>query len=231
MKKDLVKKILSETEIGYDLISEKFSQTRNRFWGELEYIKDYAKDGDSVLDYGCGNGRLLELFEDRNIKYTGADTSGKLIEFARKKYKNREFVKLNPSQEIIPFSDEYFNSIYSIAVFHHIPDREFRLKMAKELFRVLKKDGRIIVTAWNLWQSRYRNEIYKNRFNKIIGKSKLDWNDCYISFTNNQGKVFNRFHHAFTIKDMENIFSEAGFEIEKCEIIDGRNIVLIGRKV
>ncbi|MFC1623214.1 class I SAM-dependent methyltransferase, partial [Patescibacteria group bacterium] len=189
MKKDLVKKILSETEVGYDLISEKFSQTRNRFWGELGYIKDFVKDGDSVLDYGCGNGRLLDLLGDKDIEYTGADTSGKLIEFARKKYENREFVKLNPSQEIIPFSDEYFNSVYSIAVFHHIPSNELRLKLAKELFRVTKKDGKIIVTAWNLWQSKYKKEIYKNRLRKLVGGSGLDWNDCYITFTNNQGKV------------------------------------------
>ncbi|MFC1644412.1 methyltransferase domain-containing protein [Patescibacteria group bacterium] len=230
MKKPLVKKILSETEVGYDLISEKFSQTRNRFWGELESIKDYVKDGDNVLDYGCGNGRLLELFLDKEIEYIGADISGNLIEFARRKYENREFVKLDPSQEILPFSDEYFNSVYSIAVFHHIPSGEFRLKLARELFRSVKSGGRIVVTAWNLWQPRYKKEIYKNWFRKMIGKSDLDWNDCYISFTDNEGKKFNRFHHAFTVGDLRNLFSKAGFKIEKCEVVDGRNVVLIGKK-
>lgn len=231
MRKSLAKKILLNTESGYDLISEKFSQTRKSFWGELEFIGDYVSDGDKVLDYGCGNGRLLELFKDKNIQYTGADVSRKLIEFARKKYENQEFLKLDPSQESLPFSDDYFNSVYSIAVFHHIPSQEMRLNLAKELFRITEKNGRVIITAWNLWQTKYKKEIYRNRIRRLMGRGGLDWNDCYITFTDNQGKVFNRFHHAFTVSDMRNLFSEAGFKIEKCEVVDERNVLLVGKKI
>ena len=51
-----------------------------------------------------------------------------------------------------------------------------------------------------------------------------------ISFTDNEGKKFERFHHAFTKRELRNLFSDAGFKIEKCEIPDGRNILLIGKK-
>ena len=66
MNKALVKKILKDTEVGYELISEKFSQTRHRFWKELEFIKNFTSDKSQVLDFGCGNGRLVELFLDKN---------------------------------------------------------------------------------------------------------------------------------------------------------------------
>ncbi len=232
MKRETINKILQQTEQGYDLISEKFSQTRKHFWGELEFIGEYAKVGDKILDYGCGNGRLLELFKGKNINYVGIDASGKLIEFARDKYETMdgvEFLKINPSQTSLPFPDNYFNTIYSIAVFHHLPDKKFRLRIVKEMHRILKPGGYIVVTVWNLWQPKYRKKIWQNWKNKILGKSELDWNDCWIDFTDNKGKKFKRYHHAFAKRELKQLFKQTGFKIEKCEIPDGRNILLVGR--
>jgi hypothetical protein len=86
------------------------------------------------------------------------------------------------------------------------------------------------VTVWNLWQKKYIKNILVSWWKKIFDASDLDWNDCYISFADNQGKKFQRFHHAFTQGELKELFFAAGFKIEKCEIINGRNIVLIGRK-
>lgn len=232
MDQDLVNKILSETEQGYDLMADKFSETRKFFWRDLEFIGDYAKDGDKVLDYGCGNGRLLELLARKNVNYTGVDVSQKLIDIAKNKYKpeNIEFYKINASQSSLAFENNYFNTVYSIAVFHHIPGEELRKEIIKEIYRVTKPGGYIIITVWNLWQKRYIKNILKNWLNKIIGESKLDWNDCYVTFKNNQGKVFNRYHYVFTKNELKSLFSGAGFMIERCDIIESRNILLIGRK-
>ncbi|NTV41453.1 MAG: class I SAM-dependent methyltransferase [Candidatus Moranbacteria bacterium] len=247
MKKEIAEKILKDTEAGYDLISEKFSQTRKHFWRGLEFIKDYCAENDKVLDWGCGNGRLLELIGDKNIDYFGFDVSQSLIWKARNKYKsdNLHFSKINPVQGTIPLADNFFNTIYSIAVFHHFPSKKYRQDVARELFAKTKKGGRIVITVWYLFpasthgndrsstrggQKRYFKNILKNWLEKLRGKSFLDWNDCEISFTDNQGQKFQRFHHAFTKRELKQLFQQAGFEIEKCEIVDGRNILLIGRK-
>jgi len=230
MNDSLVKKILSETESGYDKMSEKFSQTRKFFWRGMEFIKDYVKDGDEVLDYGCGNGRLLELFPDQDLNYLGVDVSEKLIDFAKKSHPNARFSKLNPSQTSLALDNDFFNAIYSIAVFHHFPSFEYKKKMAEELYRVTQKDGQVIITVWNLWQKKYAKNIIKNWINKILGKSKIDFNDCYITFKNNQGEVFSRFHHAFTKRELKKLFECVGFQTEMCKVINGRNIVYIGKK-
>jgi len=231
MKKEIVKKILNETEEGYDSMSVKFSETRKYFWRGLEFIGDYTKDGDRILDFGCGNGRLLELIGGvQDMQYYGIDVSQKLIDIAEKRYPNQTFQKIDLLQTTLPVADDYFNTVYSIAVFHHFPSKKYREDVAKELYRVTKKDGRIIITVWNLYQKRYKKNILCNWKNKIFRKSNLDWNDCYISFTDNEGKKFQRFHHAFTKRELKKLFSSAGFEIEKCETINGRNIVLIGKK-
>lgn len=232
MDKYETKKILGELEKGYDLVADKFSETRKHFWRDLEFIGDYTKDGDKILDYGCGNGRLLELISGKNIEYTGVDVSQKLIDIAKNKYKseNIKFYKINTSQSSLAFENNYFNTIYSIAVLHHIPGKELRREIVKEIYRVTKPGGCIVITVWNLWQKRYIKNIFKNWLGKIIGESKLDWNDCYVTFKNNQGKVFNRYHHAFMKRELKKLFSKAGFKIEKYEIINKRNIVLIGKK-
>ena len=86
MKQEKINKILSELELGYDQMAEKFSGTRKNFWGDLEFIADYIETGDAILDYGCGNGRLLEILKDKKISYAGTDVSGKLIDLAKTKY-------------------------------------------------------------------------------------------------------------------------------------------------
>jgi len=263
----MINKILQETEVGYDMMSQKFSETRKFFWRGLEFIGDYAKDGDKILDFGCGNGRLLELFNQKNIEYFGVDVSQKLIDSAKNKYagSNITFSKINPSprtkakneksddlenlepvkkvylnqddsqrlvrgrQNSLAFTDNFFNSAYSIAVFHHFP-KEHAEKMAQELHRIIKSEGYIVITVWYLWQKNYIKNILKNWIGKLMGERELDWNDCYVSFKNNEGKIFQRYHHAYTKKELKKIFSKAGFAIEKCEVMNKRNIVLIGKK-
>ncbi len=234
MKKKITEKILHDTEVGYDSIAQKFSQTRKHFWRGLEFLKDYVREGDTVFDFGCGNGRLLELIGDvKNLEYYGADVSAKLIDIAKNKYvgENIKFSKLNPVQNAIPFESGFFNTICSIAVFHHFPSKEYREKMAKELYRVTKPSGHVVITVWYLWQKKYFKNILKNWIKKIKGGSELEVNDCMISFTDNQGKVFQRFHHAFTRRELKKLFESAGFEIEKCEVVGERNIILIGKKL
>jgi len=232
MKKEIAEKILKETEIGYDLISQKFSQTRKHFWRGLEFIKDYTYGNDNVFDFGCGNGRLLELIGDKNVHYYGLDISQSLIGKAKEKYKddNFHFSKINPVQGAIPLADNFFNTVYSIAVFHHFPSEKYRQDMAKELYAKTKDGGHIIITVWYLFQRRYLKNILKNWLAKLQGKSAFDWNDCEISFTDNQDRRFWRFHHAFTKGELKKLFQRAGFKVERCEIVNNRNILLVGRK-
>jgi SAM-dependent methyltransferase len=233
MQRKVAEKILKETESGYDLISTKFSQTRKHFWRGLEFIGNYTKAGDRVLDYGCGNGRLLELIGSiENIQYLGLDVSKELIDRAKGKYQgsNIQFSKLNIDQESLALEKNFFNTGYSIAVFHHFPSRAYRKKVAHLIAGALKDDGYIIVTVWYLWQKKYFGNILKNWMDKILGKSQLDWNDCLIPFTDNQGNKFPRFHHAFTKRELKKLFEDVGFQTELCAVSDGRNILYVGKK-
>lgn len=203
------KYLIEKTKDYFDKNVEGFSGSRKEAWPEFEELKKYIKDGEKILDLGCGNGRLFELFKNKNTEYTGVDFSEKFIDKARKKYGN--YFQVADLSEL-PFSDNYFDSIWAIAVFHHIPSAKFRLKTLKEINRALKKNGRIMMTCWNLWQPNYLKLLLKFTFRKLVGLSKLDFKDILLS----PKKIkIQRYYHAFTKKELKKLFQKAGFKVEE----------------
>ena len=81
------------------------------------------------------------------------------------------FQKINPSQDTLPFPDNNFNMVYSIAVFHHLP-KEHAQKMAQELYRVTQSGGVAVITVWNLYQKKYLKNLMRNWIQKISGQSR-----------------------------------------------------------
>lgn len=94
-----------------------------------------------VLEVGCGIGRWAEFLTKRGIDYTGIDISPKMVKVAKQRVLNGKFFV--SSGETLDFEDETFDLAFSITVLHHIP-YEGKLKMIKEISRVVKKGGYII---------------------------------------------------------------------------------------
>ncbi len=204
-------KILEEIESGYDRVAEKFSATRNFFWKDLEFLSNLVKRGDKILDFGCGNGRLLEILQSQKIEYLGVDVSGELIKRAQKKYPQwrANFRKIE-AHKSLPFLDDFFNVIFSVAVFHHFPF-EYQKEKIRDLYRVLSPDGKLALTVWNL-------------------QEKYEGKETEISFQDNKGNVFNRYHYVFDKEELKNLVEEAGFRVKKCDIINKKNILIITEK-
>ncbi len=235
MKNNRIEEILNGLEAGYNLMADKFSQTRSFFWDDLAFISDYIEDGDTLLDYGCGNGRFLEIIKNKKINYIGVDISRNLIELAKAKYPERKesFLKIS-SQDSLAFSDNFFNKIISIAVFHHFPVK-YAKKKAKELYRLTKPGGTVVITVWNLWQKKYWKNFFDisalmskaTRFGECSG---FGLKDIFVPFRNNNDEIFKRYHHMYNKKELEDIFVKAGFEIESCFLVRNKNLVLIAKK-
>jgi ubiquinone/menaquinone biosynthesis C-methylase UbiE len=231
MQDKKIQKILSDLESGYDSIAEKFSSTRAFMWRDFEFAKDMVGSGHRILDFGCGNGRLAKFLENNYQELVGVDISQKLIDAASEKYSNEKtkFIKVDLFAERLPFEDDYFDVIFSIAVFHHFPSKGYQLQMAKELYRVLRPGGKLVVSVWNLWQKifwRYHLLAVKN---KILGKSALEWRDLYIPFKSEE-KVFERYHHAFRRKELKNIFLKSKFKSGSFVKSKRGNIIYVAEK-
>src|SRR3989344_5484974 len=103
MKPEAAQKILEQTKKSYNTIAKDWDRTRQTLWPSWKDFLKYIKDGDKILDVGCGNGRLIKLFENVNIDYTGIDNSEELIKIAKNNYPNQNFLVGEILQ--LPFPD------------------------------------------------------------------------------------------------------------------------------
>ena len=195
MKEEYAQFLLNKIKEDYNKIANHFSRTRSYIPEDFLYLKKFIKKGERILDLGCGNGRLFEIKND--AEYFGVDTSSKMIEIAKKSYPQGKFFVTSPLS--LPFQDQFFNKVFCLSVFHHIPSFKYRMQFLK------KK------TKWLL---------LKYTILKLIGKSKLDFFDIFLPWKDSQGNIIiQRYLHVFTLNSLKNTIQKAGFKVLEARIL------------
>jgi len=235
MKQSTAEKLIEQTRSTYTAIAEDFSRTRAQLWPALDLFKDYIKENDKILDIGCGNGRLINLTRDIEVDYTGIDYSAPLVEIARENYPDEKFLVGDILD--LDFPENYFDVVLLIAVLHHIPSAALRDKAVRNMYRVLKPGGLVLMTNWNLWQTRFWKYHYKYWRERRAGKIDLDDNDILREW-GNTGNY--RYVHAFTKTELEELGKKTGFETTKniyveyggreTNFLHGKNILTVWQK-
>ena len=206
MQENYARQLLAKTKKDYNLIAKEFSNTRQNPWPETKFLFDkYLNPLDKVLDLGCGNGRFYPFF--KNVNYLGIDYSKELIKCAREKFPQAEFQVADALN--LPFKDNSFDKVFSIAVFHHIPSRALRLKFLKEAKRVLRPNGFFVLLVWKLPFRKEKFFLIKFTILKLLKLTKLDFRDVLEPW----GKKLLRYYHLFNQKELRNLAKEVGFVI------------------
>ncbi len=100
----------------------------------------------SVLDFGCGCGRVMRYFQSlTGPRLCGCDYNAVLIKWCRQNLPFAQFEtsRLNPP---LPYADGTFDFIYALSVFTHLPE-VLQLQWIKELSRVLVAGGHLFITT------------------------------------------------------------------------------------
>ncbi len=177
----------------------------------IKRVTDFLKEQQGkILDLGSGAGR--HLIKIKNGQMYLIDFSEKMIEFAKKRAKNKnisaKFIISDMTK--LPFKDEYFDAAICTSSLHCIPKKQDREKAVKELYRVLKSKAKVYVTVYNKNSKQFKNAS-KEKFIRWKNKER-------------------RYYYLFDEKEIHDLFKKEGFKIIK-RIEPKRSIEFIAEKI
>ncbi len=179
-------------------------------------------DSTSHLDFGCGDGRVLNGIRKKNIsRLVGIDASRDAIECGREKYPSLELIHATQSIPL-PFDAGTFTSASALDVIEHISVDE-QESLLWEFHRILAQDSVLIITV-------PRKHVFsfldagnlKFRFPRLhrwfycLRHSKTEYHRRYVS--NPDGMIGDisakkRWHEHFSRRQLAKLLEGAGFEI------------------
>ena len=127
---------------GRKITEEEFRQS-----GQETYRRFIANDQlitsrQSILDFGCGTGRLTEFMAKDFKKVIGVDILGTMIAQGKIRLgslKNVELIEIDGSS--LPLPDKSIDFVFSYLVFQHIKTREIVERAFADIHRVLAPGG------------------------------------------------------------------------------------------
>ncbi|KAM9319854.1 putative tRNA methyltransferase 9B [Gastrophryne carolinensis] len=132
----------------YEKIAPYFNDKRYKAWPKVQEFLLAQEPGCLVADIGCGNGKYLNI--NSQAYNIGCDYCVPLAEAAG----NRGYEVLVCDGLHLPYRDECFDAVLSIAVIHHFSTKERRVQAIKEMARILRVGGRMMIYVWAMEQKR-----------------------------------------------------------------------------
>ena len=169
----------------------------------LRLIILYLKDGDAVLDIGCGTGNwLIALGENRRLSLFGIDDSQGMM--ARAAFKGRGLNLTLGRAESLPFNGASFDFISIIESFHHFSDHQQALT---EAIRALRPGGYLFLV----------DPSYDGFFKLVWLASKM--------------LAFERRSKYFRLDDLKSLVEGSGFKIVRSERKFANNWIIAQKNV
>ena len=99
----------------------------------------------SILDFGCGCGRVVRTWASLDAKVSGSDLSGGAIDWCRGNLTFASF-ETNGLSPPLAFDDASFDLAYALSVFTHLPEA-IQHEWMEELHRVVRPGGFVLLTT------------------------------------------------------------------------------------
>lgn len=231
-------KILSEMRANYRKAAVEVAPMRTRMYAdEIRSFSDYAREGESILDIGCGDGRVFEIFKGKGVSYAGIDVSEEAIDKAKSRW-SKEIAEGRADFHVgdilrIPVEDGRYDAVVAAGVLHHVPSEEYRARAVSEMARGVRPGGYVLIAVWNLWRMKYWGVLLHQLFGK---RNNWDFGDLKVSWRKSR---FSRYYHAFRMVEIRKLCEVAGLEVVEQNYVRkgvlvgwarGENLVTIARK-
>ncbi len=233
MNSATIQRMLEINREFYNRFGESFSATRQRLQPGVKKILDSIQEDDSVLDLGCGNGHFLRELIRRGHKapLLGLDFSLPLLRDAESapgvEFREVDLTKLSKNSEQLsvisnqPLITVHWSLITCFATLHHIPSTEIRLDILKTVKKLLKPNGRFILSNWQFLNSEKLKARIQPWSRAGLSDSDVDEEDYLLDWRN--GGEGLRYAHHFSGEELPGLAGQAGFKVEAEFLSDGEN--------
>ncbi len=194
-----------------------------------------VKPGEQILEIGCGTGLFTrKFFAATKASITAIDISQDLLDEAKQLLPEANFKLDNAMQ--LSFANESFDVVFGSSVLHHL---EFDSSL-KEIYRVLKKGGRMIFAEPNMLNPQIFIQKNIPFIKKWLGDSPdetaiVRWSFTkkmqHLGFTNVQVFPYD-FLHPATPSFMIPLVNAIGRGVEKIPLLKeiAGSVIIYGRK-
>ena len=164
-KEKLVGRVFTSVAAKYDLMNDLMSLGVHRIWKRWFAATSGVRGGDRVLDLAGGTGDIAALLLPR-VGSTGSvvlgDINAAMLRAGRDRLLDRGFVRnLDYAQlnaEALPFPDASFDTVTIAFGLRNVTDKALALR---EMLRVLKPGGRVLVLEFSAVQSEWLKPLYE----------------------------------------------------------------------
>jgi tRNA (uracil-5-)-methyltransferase TRM9 len=211
----------------YNRFGGQFSATRQRLQPGVKKILETIKEDVSVLDLGCGNGYFLSELAWRGHAgpLLGVDFSLPLLRDAREtsslgvEFREVDLVKLSTFSDQLLAVNGSWSVVTMFATLHHIPSTEMRLGILRTVRKLLKDDGKFILSNWQFLNSaKLRSRI--QAWGKVgVNETDLDEGDYLLDWRSG-GEGF-RYAHHFSVGELLELADQSEMRVTDSFLSDG----------
>lgn len=139
---------------------------------EETIVERYFTESDaSVLDVGCGVGRVSHLLDERGFDVTGIEISEPLLEKARSLFPELSF-RHEDIRETTFESKTFDYVVFSFFGLDNILPKAEREAALREMYRVLKPAGIVMFSSHNSWYKPHRRTVGNLMDRYLRGKER-----------------------------------------------------------
>lgn len=199
--------LIAKTNIDFweEVIKNQPASYKSWFNKEKEYIHKVITPNSKVLDIGCGNGRSIFDILPITQNIVGIDHEEKAVLDAKNNFSSYPSVEIIQTDAMaMPFDNEVFDFIICMGTFANFADSKFIV--LKEMRRVLKRAGRIIISVFSEDAFEERMKIYKS-----LGAKIKEVKGTTVIFDESLG---DNISEQFSEQQLRDIFSQSNLKVE-----------------
>lgn len=237
MKADIVTRLLEINTRFYMDYAGSFSATRQRIQpGIARALSEFIticggftrSDHLRLLDLGCGNGNLAAWLSNSDYRgwYTGVDQSEGLLKQVDHKLERFNFLAADLAQAdwLAELPTQPFDLVTCFAVLHHLPGEGLRVRLLREIKRLLAPEGVFIHSVWQFNSSPRLVKRIQPWEAIDLSVTDVDEGDALLDWRAEAGddQPALRFAHSFSESELQRLAEKSGFRITASWLSDGK---------